>query len=122
MRKSKIKFIKQEKGWTSKKDLKEFNKVTVTFENGDVYGFSTPKPELFTYKAGDNIKYEVTNESVKSAKALGKAEFDYKKPISTNDSIIRQVAFKGAIELASRGVINIKDIGEFTNEFNNILK
>tara|TARA_R100000353_G_scaffold142027_1_gene101329 strand:+ start:940 stop:1308 length:369 start_codon:yes stop_codon:yes gene_type:complete len=122
MRKSKIKFIKQEKGWTSKKDLKEFNKVTVTFENGDVYGFSTPKPELFTYKAGDNIKYEVTNESVKSAKALGKAEFDYKKPMSTNDSIIRQVAFKGAIELASRGVINIKDIGEFTNEFNNILK
>lgn len=121
MKKSKIKFIKQEKSWTSK-DGKDFNKVSVTFENGDVYGFSTPAPDSFSYGVGDSISYEITSEKYKSAKALGKAEFDYKKPMSTNDSIIRQVAFKGAIELASRGVINIKDIGEFTNEFNNILK
>lgn len=122
MKKSKIKFIKNEQGWTSRKDGKEFNKVSVTFENGDVYGFSTPKPSVFSYEVGDIINYEVTNEKVKSAIARGKADFGYQKPMSTNDSIIRQVAFKGAIELASRGVINVGDIKEFTDEFNNILR
>jgi len=121
MKKSKIKFIKKENSWSSK-DGKDFNKVSVTFENGDVYGFSTPAPGEFTYKVGDLINYDITSEKYKSAKALGKAEFGYQKPMSTNDSIIRQVAFKGAIELASRGVINVKDIEEFTNEFNKILK
>ena len=36
MKKSKIKFIKQEQSWSSK-DGKDFNKVTVTFENVEVF-------------------------------------------------------------------------------------
>lgn len=121
MKQSKIKFIKKETSWTSK-DGKDFNKVTVTFENGDSYGFSTPAPDDFTYKVGDTIKYDITSEKYKSAKAMGKSEFGYSKPMSTNDSIIRQVAFKGAVELASNGKINVADIEAFTNEFNKLLK
>ena len=83
---------------------------------------------MFSFEVGDTINYEVTNEKVKSAVARGKADFGYQKPMSAkeiekrNDSIIRQVAFKGAIELASKGLINVGDIKEFTDEFNNILR
>ena len=124
MKKSKIKFIKQEQSWSSK-DGKDFNKVTVTFENGDAYGFSTPAPSQFNYAIGDNLNYEITSEKYKSAKALGKAEFSYNKPTavrSTNDSILRQVAFKGAIALASKGIINLNEIEEHTNLFNKLIK
>lgn len=40
---------------------------------------------------------------------------------SVESSIIRQVAFKGAIELAARGVVPLKTVGQYTNAFEKII-
>jgi len=105
------------------------------------YKMKTSKHEGFLYtpklniQKGDEINYDYYKQKDQhykftKVKKVGMYN-NYKKdtstqsvskPLDTHNSILRQVAFKGAIELASSGKINIQEIEEFTNTFNQILK
>jgi len=96
-----------------------FTKSEVFLANGNAYTFLS-KGE-FKKKVGDVIDYEITNEEYGTAKLV----YLQDKPVRANDthnSILRQVAFKGAIELASSGKIKLDEVEQFTNQFNEILK
>jgi hypothetical protein len=97
-----------------------FNKSEVFLANGNSYTFLS-KGE-FKKKVGDVIEYEVTNEEYGTAKLVYTQEKTYTRDNDTHNSILRQVAFKGAIELATSGKIKIDEVEEFTNQFNQILK
>jgi hypothetical protein len=105
------------------------------------YKMKTSKHEGFLYtpklnlQNGDEISYDYLqqkNQEYKFAKVKKVGMYNnykkdtntqtYNKPQDTHNSILRQVAFKGAIELASSSKINIQEIEEFTNTFNKILK
>jgi hypothetical protein len=110
-------------------------------DNMLTYKMKTSKHEGFLYtpklniQKGDEINYDYYKQKdqyYKFAKVKKVGMYNnYKKdtstqsvskPLDTHNSILRQVAFKGAIELASSGKINIQEIEEFTNTFNQILK
>lgn len=93
---------------------KEKPKWKVQLKNDGEYTFFT----TFDAKVGDNIEYMVNNEKYRTAKLLSKKV----KKFDTNSSIIRQVAFKGAIELAANDKIQTNAIAEYTEEFYNLLK
>lgn len=97
-----------------------FFKNEVFLANGNSYTFLSKK-ETFPKNVGDVIDYEITNEEYSTAKLV----YLQDQPLRANDthnSILRQVAFKGAIELATSGKIKLDEIEEFTNQFNNLLK
>jgi hypothetical protein len=96
----------------------QFQKYQVTMADGIRYGFLSKAD--FPKKVGDEIQFEVTNAEYNTAK-LVKPQQEFKKDRSTNESILRQVAFKGAIELAGKGVIKLDEIEKFTNDFNTLL-
>ena len=76
----------------------------------------------FNAKEGQTINYQVNNEKYKTAKLLSIATANAPTAkYDTGQSILRQVAFKGAIELVSSGQIDLNDIEHFTNEFHNLL-
>lgn len=85
----------------------------VSFQQGDEISYD--------YHRQKNGDYQFKNIKKKSMYSDYKKD-SYTKPQDTHNSILRQVAFKGAIELASSGKINIQEIEEFTNTFNQILK
>lgn len=122
--KSKITHIQPKGTWSNTSGT--FNKYQVSLANGNSYSFLA-KGE-FKKKVGEEIEYEITNKEYNTAKIVyPKPQNSYtpqnnSKPLDTHNSILRQVAFKGAIELASSGKINIQEIEEFTNTFNQILK
>jgi len=94
-------------------------KFKVTFADDKQYTFGS-KTADFKSKIGDEIDYEVVNEEYKNAKII------YDKPsnmrtmnFDTNRSILRQVAFKGAIELAANGLIKVDQIKASTEYFYN---
>lgn len=99
----------------------KIEKFKVTFADGRQYTFGS-KGE-FKHRVGDEIQYEVTNEDFKYAKIIFEPTQQVNqntmisKPLNTHESILRQVAFKGAIELASNGKISIDEIEHFTNEY-----
>lgn len=93
---------------------KEKPKWKVQLQRDGEYTFFTN----FDAKVGDKIDYMVNNEKYRTAKLLSKAV----KKFDTNASIIRQVAFKGAIELAANDKIQTNAIAEYTEEFYNLLK
>lgn len=102
----------------------KFGKLTtknlVTFADGSQYTFGSIgnfKPQV-----GEEIKFEVTNEQYKNAKVIIEQGFTNSGPkrnFDTNQSILRQVAFKGAIELACNDKIELKKIKETTEYFYN---
>lgn len=76
----------------------------------------------FDAKVGDQIDFTINNEKYKTAKLVSVAgAVQPKSNYDTGQSILRQVAFKGAIELAVSGKIDIAEIEDFTNEFHNTL-
>ena len=98
---------------------KLITKFKFTFADDKQYTFGFQSPEC-RYKIGDEIEYEVVNEEYKNAKVI------YEKPnnmrqvnFDTNRSILRQVAFKGAIELATSGLIKVDQIKASTDYFYN---
>ena len=97
-----------------------FQRSEVFLSNDNSYTFLS-KGE-FKKKVGDVIEYEVTNEEFGTAKLVYTQEKTYTRDNDTHNSILRQVAFKGAIELATSGKIKLDEIEEFTNQFNNLLK
>ena len=121
--KSKITHIEPKGTWSNTSGT--FNKYQVSLANGNSYSFLA-KGE-FKKKVGEEIEYQITNEQYNTAKLVyPKTQTSntqtYSKPLDAHNSILRQVAFKGAIELASSGKINIEEIEEFTKTFNQILK
>ena len=95
---------------------KELNKWKVNIDNGDSLTFFSKKE--FRKNVGDNIQYEITNEKY----GIGKLAQEKPAFVSKDDLILRQVAFKGAIELASSSKISLDLIEEYTNNFFKILK
>jgi hypothetical protein len=103
------------------KDDGEYNgrpKWKVKLETTGEYTFFTS----FDAKVGDKIEYSVNNEKYKTAKlvkVLGKNQIGGNW--DTGQSILRQVAFKGAIELVTNGDIELSQLETYTNEFHIIL-
>lgn len=94
-----------------------FNKTKVTFANGTQYTFSSKGQ--FKNNIGDEISYEITNEEYKNAKLVRENPMinTQVKSNDTHQSILKQVAFKGAIELCSNGKITLEQIKQTTEYF-----
>lgn len=95
-------------------------KWKVQLQNNGEYTFFTN----FDAKVGDQIDFNISNPKYKTAKLISVSNQTASKPKSnydTGQSILRQVAFKGAIELAINSKIDIAEIENFTNEFHNLL-
>ena len=97
-----------------------FQKNEVFLSNGNSYTFLSKGD--FKKNVGDEIEYEITNEEYGTAKLVYTQDKTFTRSNDTHNSILRQVAFKGAIELATSGKIKLDEIEEFTNQFNNLLK
>lgn len=124
MKTGKIKYITPKGVWSNSHG--EFNKFRIDLADGNYYNFLA-KGE-FNKSVGDEIEFTVTNEEFKTAKLetpkpnfASKSNYNAAQARSTNESILRQVAFKGAIELAAKGTIQLDEVEEFTNIFNSIL-
>jgi hypothetical protein len=124
MKTGKIKYVTPKGVWSNAHG--EFNKFRIDLADGSYYNFLA-KGE-FNKSVGDEIEFTVTNEEFKTAKLevpkptyQAKPSFNASQTRSTNESILRQVAFKGAIELAAKGTIQLDEVEEFTNIFNSIL-
>lgn len=113
MKTSKIKTV------VSDGTYKGLNKSKVTFENGDSLTFF--HKENFKKQVGETATYEITNEKYGVGKLQQDAPTTKLFDKSTNQSILRQVAFKGAIELVVANRISYDQIEQTTNEFFNIL-
>lgn len=92
-------------------------------ENGDKINIGKKKEQSI----GWELTYEFTQDKGEreytKAKAVQPMPQTFSKPLSKdNDSIVRQVAFKGVIELIGRDKIALNDAEEFTNKFYNIIK
>ena len=78
----------------------------------------------FTANVGSEIEYNVSNPKYKTAKLVsvgGGSKAPSKPKYDTGQSILRQVAFKGVIELISAGKIDLLETEHYTNEFHNLL-
>lgn len=95
---------------------KELNKWKVNIDNGDSLTFFSK--QAFKKEVGDTINYDITNEKYN----IGKLTQDKPAFVSKDDLILRQVAFKGVIELVSNNKLDISDIDNYTDKFFNTLK
>lgn len=96
---------------------KLITKFKLTFADDKQYTFGFQTPEC-RYKVGDEIEYEVTDEKWKNAKVIVENKPNMRSMnFDTNRSILRQVAFKGAIELACNGKITTEQIKGTTEYF-----
>ncbi len=119
--KSKVTFIDPKGTWSNGKTT--YNKYQVSLANGNSYNFLAIGE--FKKKVGDEIEYEVKDEKYMNAKLIQpKPQFNHNysnRSDDTHQSILRQVAFKGAIELCSNGKIKLDEVSDFTNEFYNLI-
>ena len=98
---------------------KLITKFKLTFADDKQYTFGFQSSEC-RHKVGDEIEYEVTDEKWKNAKVIiDKPNGMRSMNFDTNRSILRQVAFKGAIELACNGKITTEQIQATTEYFYN---
>jgi hypothetical protein len=96
---------------------KDLNKWKVNIDNGDSLTFFSKQE--FKKEVGDTINYDITNEKYK----IGKLAQDRPAFVSKDDLILRQVAFKGAIEIVCRTEsFKLENIEDLTDNFFNILK
>jgi hypothetical protein len=116
MKTGKIKYVTPKGVWSNAHG--EFNKFRIDLADGSYYNFLA-KGE-FNKSVGDEIEFTVTNEEFKTAKLevpkptyQAKPSYNASQARSTNESILRQVAFKGAIELAAKGTIHLDEVEEF---------
>ena len=127
--KGKIKFIQNKNDQYTNK-YGTFDKYQVTFADGQTYQFSA-KGE-FKKGVGDEIEYKVVNEEHRIASIVYTQPQSYQAPTQptytsnkpkydTGQSILRQVSFKGVIELISAGKIALSEAEHYTNEFHNLL-
>ena len=99
-------------------DYKGTPKFKVSLEKDGIYTFFGS----FNAKEGSTIEYQVNNPKYKTAKLVKtQTATTGTKKYDTNQSILRQVAFKGAIELVASARIDITEVDHYTNEFHNLL-
>jgi hypothetical protein len=100
-------------------------KFIIEFENGDRGSYLSKSETQNKFIIGNEAEYEYTGGEYPKIKP------HYANPISNNysnknsetrDEIRFSVAFKGAIDLASSNVIDIKDIKKKTIEFAEFLQ
>ena len=100
-------------------------KFIIEFENGDRGSYLSKSETQNKFVIGNETEYEYTGGEYPKVKP------HYANPISNNysnknsetrDEIRFSVAFKGAIDLASSKVIDIKDIKKKTIEFAEFLQ
>ena len=100
-------------------------KFIIEFENGDRGSYLSKSETQNKFVIGNETEYEYTGGEYPKVKP------HYANPISNNysnkssetrDDIRFSVAFKGAIDLASSKVIDIKDIKKKTIEFAEFLQ
>lgn len=126
--KGKIKFIQENGQWSNSSGM--FNKYQVTFADDQSYQFLAKG--TFKKQVGDEVEYEVTNQQYRTAKLVYTQPQSYQAPTQptytsnkpkydTGQSILRQVSFKGVIELISAGKIALSEAEHYTNEFHNLL-
>jgi hypothetical protein len=90
-------------------------KWKVQTEKSGEYTFFTN----FDAKEGERIEFTVNNEKYKTAKLIKVLSDTFK--YDTGQSILRQVAFKGAIQLAEKDILEVDDIEHYTNQFYKLL-
>lgn len=119
MKTSKVKTIVSVKPYKTENGTTYYHNLEL--ENGDKINIGKKK-EL---QEGWSVTYELVQDA-------DKHEFPKAKPLappppstttgSKDELILRQVAFKGAIELTSSGKIGLSEIETYTNNFFNLLK
>ncbi|MCH1613033.1 MAG: hypothetical protein L7S72_07025, partial [Flavobacteriales bacterium] len=92
---------------------KELNKWKVNIDNGDSLTFFSK--QNFRKEVGDTINYDITNEKY----GIGKLQQDRPAFVSKDDLILRQVAFKGVIELITSDKLQLNQLDEYTDKFFN---
>jgi len=105
-------------------EYKGLKKIKVSLSNGDDVTFFHPPENPFNNEIGDKISYIISNEKYKTAKLVAEpgtiASF-IAGNYDTGQSILRQVAFKGVIELCKEDVIDEVDIETYTDRFHTLL-
>tara|TARA_R110002012_G_scaffold301629_1_gene501972 strand:+ start:58 stop:504 length:447 start_codon:yes stop_codon:yes gene_type:complete len=106
----------------SRNALQEGNYLEYRYKNNSI------KYQGREYKTASDIGYQ-NKEYLKPANNYTKPQVATTQPTytpskhkyDTAQSILRQVSFKGVIELISTGKINISEAENYTNEFHNLL-
>ena len=98
---------------------KEFHILEIGFDNNDT-GTVLAKSTTPSYKVGDEVKY-TKNDRGGIKIQRDEADFTNNNYSSTgksdkSDQIARSVVFKGAIDLVSSNVIEVKDIAAFVQK------
>ena len=102
---------------------------TIVFENGDIGKLYKRKDKTYE-QVGDEVEYTISPKGTVKIAFKGESKFNNNTSTpsysntktDTNTEIRFSVAFKGAIELASAGQINIEDIQATTLGFDEFLK
>tara|TARA_R100000781_G_scaffold15258_2_gene12594 strand:+ start:3438 stop:3839 length:402 start_codon:yes stop_codon:yes gene_type:complete len=99
-------------------------KFIIEFENGDRGSYLSKSETQNKFIIGNETEYEYTGgEYPKIKPHYANPTSNYSnKNLETRDEIRFSVAFKGAIDLASSKVIDIKDIKKKTIEFSEFLQ
>jgi hypothetical protein len=123
IKKSVVSLVMPNGTWEGKYGL--MYKFIIEFENGDRGSYLSKSETQNKFISGNETEYEYTGGEYPKIKP------HYANPISNNysnknsetrDEIRFSVAFKGAIDLASSKVIDIKDIKNKTLEFAEFLQ
>ncbi len=94
----------------------------ITMENGDVGQALTKKEQQDTYVIGDTIEYEFTDGKFpKIKRVFDKPNSFAPKPNINQDIIVRQVAFKGAVEFICSQGGDINKLMDYTDIFNKFI-
>jgi hypothetical protein len=97
----------------------------VEMENGDAGQVLTKKEQQETYVTGDTIDYEFTDGKFPKIKRIFENSFNNSStPKSNNvnqDIIVRQVAFKGAVEFVCSQGGDLNKILDYTDIFNKFI-
>lgn len=93
----------------------------ITMDNGDVGQALTKKEQQETYVIGDTIDYEFTDGKFPKIKRVFEEQQTFQKKSVNQDIIVRQVAFKGAIDLVSNNGGDINKVMDLTDVFNKFI-
>jgi hypothetical protein len=102
---------------------------TIVFENGDIGKMYKKKDKTYE-SVGDEVEYTISPKSTVKIVFKGESKFNNNTSApsysntktDTNAEIRFSVAFKGAVDLASGGVISVNEIEEYTLKYDEFLK
>ena len=103
----------------------DLHKMEVSFDDGQS-GTAFSKTATPWYSVGDEVEYSLNAKgSVKISKGTGgytpKPSYGGGGNTSKDEQIAKSVVFKGAIDLACAGKINVSDIVSFVEKYTSVL-